>query len=154
MTHSVQVTSANDVLRTAVPPMLQAAGNQLADKSPAGHSKNVFLIAHPLEYPAVEVLQSPLIAPLLEPLSDVPDVDTVWMLWHPSHLVVWSTARQDWISLFFDVGDGAPPPEYGHSLDLLQEVEQEFLAQVGWTGSPYVYGFHSAADDEGDEAGD
>jgi hypothetical protein len=38
------------------------------------------------------VFEGPFIAHLLEPLTDIDEVDSVWLLWPPSHLVVWSAA--------------------------------------------------------------
>lgn len=67
-------------------------------------------------------------AHLLEPLGDIEGVDSVWVLWAPTHLVAWSTKHQEWTNLKSvgvtrdDVG-----PSHDEDLDLLQQIELEFL---------------------------
>jgi hypothetical protein len=75
--------------------MIKKARSQLVRKSPPNHSRNVFLISHLLDHPYVEVME-PVVAHALDPLSDIEDLETVWLLWAPLHLVVWSTANQTW----------------------------------------------------------
>jgi hypothetical protein len=142
----VRIVGANDVLREARPWLNQAAG-QLSRKIAPGTSGNVFLVVHPFDYFAVECFKYPVIARALEPLADLGDVDTVWVLWHPSHLAMWSASRQEWIDLVFSAmtaeeAAGHEPEEGGY--DILQEVEEHFLARIGHaSGSPYIFGFTS-----------
>jgi hypothetical protein len=68
-------------------------------------------------------------------LGDVEDIDSVWILWSPTHLVVWSTEHQEWTNLMF----GGNPNDVAPSHDeLLQQIELEFLEQTNNPkGSPY-----------------
>jgi hypothetical protein len=63
---------------------------------------NVFLVIHPFDYMTVECLTSYVIGPDLDPLEDVGDIDTVWVLWDSHHLTVWSSDRHEWTNLLFD----------------------------------------------------
>ncbi len=58
--------------------------------------------------------------PALDPLEDVDDLDTVWALWHPNHLTMWSRKRDEWINLLFDLMN---PDEKPGDLPALQDVE-------------------------------
>ncbi len=50
---------------------------------------NVFVLVHPLDYMIVECVENEVIGPLLDPLEDVGDLATVWMLWvRPPHHAV------------------------------------------------------------------
>jgi hypothetical protein len=143
----VLVRSVNDVLRATRLWVLRAR-NQLLRKTGADTSKNVFLVIHPFDYMIAECVKHPVIGPLLDSLDDIEDLDTVWVLWSPSHLTVWSNERREWINLLFNVATveetGAPQRE-SRQLDILQEAEQYFLARIGHTsGSPYLFGLSSA----------
>jgi hypothetical protein len=147
-----EITSINDALRDYGRLMIERAKGQLDTKAQPGHSKHVFLVAHFFDYPAIECLgESPLIAHLLEPLSDVQGVDSVWVLWAPSHLVVWSTEHQEWINLMFGVADDMQEP-FGRDddVEVLQSIESLFLEEIGSTkGSPYLFGLTVGDDDQG-----
>jgi hypothetical protein len=148
------VTSANTVLHQA-PPTILKAKNQLDKKGKPGHSKNIFLIAHPFDYHIIELYEneSPLIAHLLEPLGDLDGIDSVWVLWAPTHLAVWSSEHKAWTNLIFEAVDpsDATPPSRDESIALLQQVEEEFLKQTGYPRrSPYVFVLTYAGDEATD----
>lgn len=84
-----------------------------------------------------------LLGPLLDPLPEIDDVDTVWVLWPLEHLTVWSNEQRGWTDLLFNVGD--PEAETApDEMDPLQDAENYFLTRVGHTGgSPYL--FHLSA---------
>jgi hypothetical protein len=129
---------ANEVLQAEGRAMIGRAKNQLDQKSRPGHSKNVFLIAHVLDHPFVEY-ESPVIAHLLDPLSDLDGIDSVWLLWAPSHLVVWSAVSQTWANLIFNADQIGV--DYQQDMEFLQQVEQQFLEEIGHQeGSPYIFG--------------
>ena len=44
---------------------------------------NVFLVVHPLNYVTAESFRNYVLGPYLEPLEDIGDLDTVWVLWPP-----------------------------------------------------------------------
>jgi hypothetical protein len=140
--------SANEVLRNEGRAMIAKAKAQLDKKSHDGHSKHVFLIAHLLDHLIVEAFDGPVIAHTLEPLEDDSGIDSVWILWAPSHLVVWSAAERTWTNLIFNGGDLQDVDFDDESgLDFLQQIEQHFLEQTSQTGgSPYVFGLVAAAD--------
>jgi hypothetical protein len=145
--YGAKVRSVNDILAHEGRDMFTAARTQLDRKTLVGHSKNIFLIAHSLEHPAVEPLTEIVVAHLLEPLNDLHDIATVWLLWAPSHLVVWSTTTQTWTNLMFTAADTPDDPNLhlDPSLELLQHIEDEFLTRIGRTdGSPYLFSFSVA----------
>lgn len=145
-----KVRSANDILAHEGRLMIDAARAQLERKARAGHSQNIFLIALWLEHPAVEPFAEIMIAHLLEPLADLHDIATVWLLWAPTHLVVWSTTTQTWTDVMFGASDIPNDPDlrFDSDLDFLQDVEGEFLARIGHTtGSPYLFRIEARGSD-------
>jgi len=148
-TFTVVVRSANDVLATEGRVAIDAAVNQLKRKSEAGPSKNVFLIAHLFDYWIAEIADEPLLAHHLDPLVDVVGADTVWVLWAPYCLTMWSARDARWVNLLFTAVN---PDEDYHAdmdgLDVLQRAEAEFLHQAGSdANSPYIFRLNPAADD-------
>ncbi|SDU77018.1 hypothetical protein SAMN04488563_5392 [Jiangella alkaliphila] len=141
-TFRAKVVSVNDVLSGVGSDVIQRAKRQLEQKAPIGYSRNIFLVAHYLEYPAVEVYadEIPLIAHRLAPLSGLDGIDSVWTLWSPHPiLVIWSTRDQRWVNVCFayEEGEGQDDPE---EFPLLQQVEAEFMESAGGRGSPFYFG--------------
>ncbi|SCL26426.1 hypothetical protein GA0070616_3305 [Micromonospora nigra] len=136
---SVKVESADGILASSRP-MLDRAQISLQRKTSNDVSRNIFLVIHPFDRFAVEIYESPIIGPALAPL-DV-DADTVWVLWVPDHLVVWSRREGRWTDLLFNGMDrDEMTAARSESLAVLQEVELKFLADVGYqAGSPYLFG--------------
>lgn len=140
--------SVNDILAHEGRNMIIEARGQLQRKAQAGQSRNIFLIAHTLEHPAIEPHTEHEIAHLLDPLTDLDGIDTVWLLWAPTHLVQWSTLDQRWINLIFAGSDRADDPDLRLESDfeLLQDVEKKFLDDIGHTaGSPYLFTLRGSA---------
>ena len=145
-TYSAQFGTAKDVLRSAEG-IIEQARQQLHRKSGPERSRNVFLIAHFLDYPIVEVFDAPLFAHHLEPL-DLPDgIDSLWMLFVPHGLAAWSVDLGRWTNLVFssfDPDEGAPETA---GLDLLQYFDLEFHRQTGSSAmSPWVYILQAGGD--------
>jgi hypothetical protein len=122
--------------------MLQRARQGLLRKTSDGVSRNIFLVIHMFDRLAAETIESPIIGPALAPLDLEPDIDTVWVLWVPDHLTVWSTRERVWKDLFFsaanpdELASESPKP-----LTVLQDAEAEFLSTIGYSaGSPYLFG--------------
>jgi len=139
-----RVRDVKGVLRDARPWLL-GARSQLHRKTGGATSMNAFLVIHPFDYMTVECSRDYVIGPYLDPLKDVGDLDTVWVLWHPHHLTMWSHERHEWINLLFDVTN---PGEKPGELPVLQDAEQYFFKCTGYTGrSPYLY---ITSYDEGD----
>lgn len=138
--HVATFRRANDVIREEGRSMIRRAKEQLDRKSKPGRSKNVFLIANLVDQPIVE-FQSPIIAYTLDPLDDLDGIDSVWVLWAPGHLAVWSASSQTWTDLLYTADDPHHPSvDYDENLDFLQQVEQNFLDQTGYRGeSPYLF---------------
>jgi hypothetical protein len=137
--YAVTIQSAADVLRGPGRSMIDKARGQLARKSSPDHSKNVFLIAHVLEYPYVEMFDH-LISPKLPPLDDLQDIESVWLYFAPMHLAVWSSRAQIWTELILDA-DRDGDRGFVRNQDFLQELEDRFLTCIGHTsGSPYLFG--------------
>lgn len=137
------VRPAKDVLHGARP-SLDAARNQLLRKPRGeGTSMNIFLIVHPLDYLTAECLRDVVIGPYLDPLEDIGNIDTVWVLWPPHHLTMWSRERHEWINLMFDGmnrDEVVARQQQPVALPVLQEAEQYFLSRTGHTDpSPYFF---------------
>jgi len=138
-----QVWSANDVL-LAARGRLDDARRQLVRKPHSdGTSMNVFLVVHPLDYITAECLSDYVIGPHLDPLEDVPDVDTVWVLWPPHHLAMWSRERHAWVNLMFEAMNPEEATTWRHRpnpIPVLLEAEQYFLSRSGSADqSPYFF---------------
>ncbi|MEV6629091.1 hypothetical protein AB0M83_06745 [Amycolatopsis sp. NPDC051106] len=146
-----RIVSVNDVVH-AGRGMLDKAAEQLHRKSSPERARNIFLIAHMLDYMSVEFLDV-VIAHHLEPLTDLPeDVDAVWMLFAPVHLVVWSVAEQRWTTLFYTAAaPGQELPGAEDEVDFLIAVDDEFRRQIGDDlPSPYAFKLTtSRPDDDG-----
>lgn len=135
-----KVTSANHVLLHPGRGVIANAMAQLARKSSPGHSKNVFLIVHPFEHFTVECVDNVFISHLLDPLSDIDGVDTVWILWAPDTIVVYSSEYQRWADLVFGYTEEELSSSPDNELALLQQVEMDFLDRTGNSdGSPYLF---------------
>jgi hypothetical protein len=135
--------AAKDVLREARPSLDDAQNQLLSKPRSEGTSMNVFLVVHLLDYLTAECFKEVVIGPYLDPLEDLDDIDTVWVLWPPHHLTMWSRERREWMNLMFD---GMNPDEVSArqqrpiALPFLQEAEQYFLTRSGHTDrSPYFF---------------
>lgn len=145
-THQITITSVNDVLTEHCLHWIEVARGQLARKVPpdANVAKHVFLIAHFFDHPTVECLENEVfISHTLNRLPDIGDVDAVWLLFAPTHLVFWSTRDQRWSDFLFT---GAEPNDadslygVGEQMTFLQDVEALFLEEIGHDkGSPYLF---------------
>ncbi|WP_037238981.1 hypothetical protein [Rhodococcus wratislaviensis] len=78
------------------------------------------------------------------------DVDSVWVLFAPHCLTVWSSAIGRWTNLIFDTLKPEEDPSGDHEyreLELLQQVEMDFLKQTGTSMmSPYAWGINVETD--------
>lgn len=133
--------------------MINRARTQLAKKSPADCSRNVFLIAHLLDYPYVEMLGPPLLAGHLGSLSDLVDVDSVWLLMAPMSCAVWSRHHARWTNVVLDAyAAGEERDDDDGDLEVLQQIEMEYLTLLGAPGgSPYTFGLTAAGVDDIDD---
>lgn len=81
------------------------------------------------------------------------DVDAVWLLIAPTHLVVWSVADQRWTNLIFTAtsAPGLALPGADDGVDFLIAVDGEFHRQIG-NSAPSPYAFKIVADRADDQA--
>lgn len=142
---SVMVQSAQTILEQSQK-WIQQARDQLAKKTTKGTSRNVFIVIHMLDFLPAEFMDG-ILAPALDPI-DVPDLDSVWILWGANLLTVWSTQRQEWINFLFSATPNEEElQDLPDDMDFLQEVEREYLSGLGITdGSPYLFGLSATAD--------
>ena len=101
---------------------------------------------HPFDAVAVEAYSGDMppifIGHLLPHLSPSVKIDTLWVLWHPDMLVVWSTADQRWTDILFAVEQVPSKSSENYGLAPLQEAESAFLEAIGHVGgSPWMFGF-------------
>ena len=128
----VTIRSANDVLREPGLTMIEKARQQLARKSAPDRARNVFLVAHLFNHPIVEMTDGPILAHHLDDLALPDGVDSVWVFFAPHSLAVWSGAHRRWTNLIFDaINPDEDLSDTDDDLDLLQQIEVEFLRQTG-----------------------
>jgi len=144
--HSVVVQTVFEVLTDATP-MLERAIRSLLNKSAEQTSKNVFLIVHPFDAVAAEVYDDlVLIGHELPRLSPTVDLDSLWILWHPDKLAMWSRDDQRWTDVLFALLHDPPFTSPEDSDTPLQGAEAAFLSAIDYkSDSPWQFGF-SAAD--------
>ena len=67
--------------------------------------------------------------------------------------MVWSAELQAWTDLIFKgINPSNTDPSHDDSLELLQDVECEFLEQTNYSGgSPYVFGITTAGEKMDDD---
>jgi hypothetical protein len=139
----VKVRTANDILVDAEP-LLARAAEALARKVKDGVSRHAFLVIHPFDHFAVECYESPFIAAVLAAPPCHLLFDSIWVLWVPSHLTVWSTPANGWVDIHFDsLNPDEDLPKAWEHLAALQAVESEFLDAVNASASsPYLFGLN------------
>ncbi|TCB91601.1 hypothetical protein E0H26_25265 [Micromonospora zingiberis] len=146
----VLVESAADILRSALPIVRNIEG-VLGRKVSGDVSRNGFIIIHPFDRFALETVESALMAPHLSPLPPDIHLDTVWILWFPDHLTMWSRERREWIELVFNTYDPSHLEE--SDLSVLQQFSSEFLTILGYSGGdPYYFSFESTSSAGGSDA--
>lgn len=97
-----------------------------------------FVVIHPFDQLAHDVVQSTLAAEILPPLS-VEGIDAVWVLWVPDQLTAWSVKQGRWCQMLFSAFSSDDPLDPAIR-SILQDVEQRFLEVVGHPGgSPYLF---------------
>lgn len=101
--HIVTVSDATNVLSDAEV-QITAACESLAKKCAPATSKNVFLLVHLFDAVVVEAFAEPgpIMGHLLPPLSPEIQIDSLWILWHPDILVMWSQVERKWTDVLFD----------------------------------------------------
>ncbi|MEU4162562.1 hypothetical protein [Actinoplanes sp. NPDC026670] len=139
---SVIIRTASDILTEGFPQIREAA-RQLDLKISEECSRNAFLIIHPFEHFAVETVSSHVMAPHLPAIPSDINLDSVWVLWFPDHLTMWSKERQEWIELIFTAFNPEDPDsdEYRDpDLTALQIASSRMLSVLTHRhGDPYNF---------------
>jgi hypothetical protein len=145
--HTVKVRSALDILIDATV-QIDRAIVALARKTDPQTSKNIFLVIHPFDGVAVEAYDEPLVIGHRLPDVDASvELDTLWILWHPAMLVMWSQSDRRWTDVLFDLEQDPPSATQSRDLDAVQRAEDAFLAAIDHRkGSPWFFGFSRAPD--------
>jgi len=133
----LRVWTAAEVLLDAHPTLMKAE-RSLVRKTPPQHSRNVFLITHPFDHFAFDVVRSPTASHLMPAEVGYDALDSVWVFWPPSKLVMWSRATQAWTDILFVI-DGAEISDPDDTLSFIQNVELAYMAAAGIIASPYVF---------------
>jgi hypothetical protein len=140
--HLTMVKSAEDIIRSALP-SVRSAASALDRKSEPTWSRNAFIVVHPFDDLAIEMVNDEILASALPPLADASDLGlrTVWVLWVPDHLTMWSVVEERWTEMNFR---GVNPTEDLETdldgLAVLQRAEARFLQEVGSEhNSPYIF---------------
>ncbi|MFL6162357.1 MAG: hypothetical protein ACJ74U_09015 [Jatrophihabitantaceae bacterium] len=143
------IRTVPDILIDAEP-QLDRAIEALQRKADDKTSKNIFMIFHPFDAMPIEVIEEiAVIGHVLPRLSPGVDLDTLWVLWHPGILAMWSRDQQRWTDIMFDIDEN--PPQRTRSpgeLDPLQQAESTYLAAINYEGgSPWLFKFSSGDED-------
>ncbi|WP_433792703.1 hypothetical protein [Actinoplanes sp. CA-252034] len=145
---SVVVQYARDIIEAGLP-QLRRCVDQFDRKSVgADCSRNSFLIVHPFESFALETITSTFMAPHMPEIPPDINLDTVWVLWVPDHLTMWSRQERQWSELIFTAFDPDDPLKDAyrdHELSALQIASSELLSAIGVT-RPDPYNFVVRAD--------
>lgn len=135
----VVVQSADAVLSNARP-LIHKAATKLSEVRDAD-TRHIFLLVHPFDQLALEVIEEPLVAAVLQPPAGLQGVDFLWVLWVPDQLTVWSVADESWCQMIFSAFDPECPPTDSGWRSILQTAEERFLFTIKYTsGSPYLFG--------------
>jgi hypothetical protein len=133
----LRIWTAAEVFLDAHPTLLKAE-RSLIGKTPPQYSRNVFLITHPFDHFAFDVARSPIVSHLMPAEVGYEALDSVWVFWPPSKLVMWSRATQAWTDILF-MTDGAEIPHPDDTLSFIQNVELAYMAAAGIIDSPYIF---------------
>lgn len=140
--HLTMLKSAEDIIQSALP-SVRSAARSLDRKSEPTWSRNAFIIVHPFDDLAIEMVNEEILASTLTPLAEASDLGlrTVWVLWVPDHLTMWSVVEERWTEMNFR---GVNPTEDLEAdldgLAILQRAEARFLQEVGSEqDSPYIF---------------
>lgn len=133
----LRLWTAIEVMLDAHPTLLRAE-RSLVEKCPPQCSRNVFLITHPYDHFALDVAQSQTVSHLMPRVIRYPALDSVWVFWPPSKLVMWSRWTQIWTDILFVPGD-AEVYDLDQAFSFIQNVELTYLGGAGITESPYVF---------------
>jgi hypothetical protein len=148
---SVTVRSAEDILRSGVP-QLRKSAEQLNRKVQGNCSRNAFIVIHPFEHMAAESVNV-FMSPHLPPMPDDINLDSVWVLWVPDHLTMWSRAEQQWTEMMFLAFDPEDPVDADasyHDLSVLQAASLRLLSRIRpGVADPYVFGLTTKEPDSG-----
>jgi hypothetical protein len=121
---------------------IMKAQQSLLRKTPDEYSRNVFLITHPYDHFVPEMLASSSGGSLMPVPADCENLDTLWVYWPPSKLVMWSKLTEVWTDVIF-VGD-AGTISSDETLTLIQSVELAYIGEAGLEASPYVFNINAS----------
>jgi hypothetical protein len=143
--HTVRVRTALDILSDATVQIGRAV-EALERKAAPRTSRNVFLIIHMFDAVAVEAYDELAIMGHRLPEVDASvEVDTLWILWHPGMLTMWSQHDRRWTGVLFAVQHEPAQASEPGDMDALQEAEDALLTAIGHhDGSPWLFGFGTA----------
>jgi hypothetical protein len=142
---TVQVRSADTILSDAAPLI-----NRMAMKleSVCANHRYGFMVVHPFEQFAAEIISEPVLAGVLQPLVLPQPLDGLWVLWWPDQVTAWSQTEHCWYQMFFDAVSSDDDTECSGPLDALRETEEAFLSGIGFTeGSPFLFDLRSKPDE-------
>jgi hypothetical protein len=132
----LRIWTAAEVMQDAHSTLAKAELS-LIKKTPPEYSRNVFLVTHPADHLAVDVMQSLVASHLMPSKVSYESLDSVWVYWPPDKLVMWSKATQTWIDIIFAVDPEAPFAD--DKLSFIQNIELTYITAAGINASPYVY---------------
>jgi hypothetical protein len=145
---SCQVESAASIFERATP-ILERAYWSLQRKAGPDILYNVFLIVHPFDGFAVELPRVVMANALPSPSPALDGLDSIWVLWIPEHLTIWSRESRDWTQVFYTCIDPETDQSEVQGLSALQDLEDDLLDRCGFEGaSPYLFHLTSERTDE------
>lgn len=139
-TYQVKIQNALEILELGSKKITEASEALRHKVGSSGVSRNAFLIIHPMDGFASELITGgPVIGHLLPALDERVPLDSLWVFWYPGLLSKWSRMERHWTDYLF--AETSPnDPSRG---DAIEAAEDIFLEGIGWTGgSPWRMAFN------------
>ncbi|MFF1255160.1 hypothetical protein ACFVYC_22035 [Pseudarthrobacter sp. NPDC058329] len=138
-TYQVKIQNAFEILELGSKKIMEAAEALQHKVGSSDMSRNAFLIIHPMDGFALELITAgPVIGHLLPALDEHVALDYLWVYWYPGLLSKWSRKERHWTDyLFAEISPDDPSLD-----DAIEAAEDIFLEGIGWTGgSPWRMAF-------------
>lgn len=138
-TYQVKIQNAFEILELGSKKIMEATQALQHKVVSSSTSRNAFMIIHPMDGLALELVNGgPVIGHLLPALDERIALDSLWVYWYPGLLSKWSRKDRNWTDYLFAGGS----PDEPAVEDDIEVAEDVFLEGIGWTGgSPWRMAF-------------
>ncbi|MCD5343249.1 hypothetical protein LR392_13545 [Arthrobacter sp. AK04] len=138
-TYQVKIQNALEILELGSKKVKEASEALQHKVGSSNMSRNAFLIIHPMDGLALELVsEGPVIGHLLPALDEHVALNYLWVYWYPGLLSKWSRKERNWTDYLF----AETSPDDPSLDDAIEAAEDIFLEGIGWTdGSPWRMAF-------------